>query len=45
MTASSLSSISIIPHLRVSSLSEIEPGYRSDTNTTAPVGEIPINPL
>ena len=45
MSVSPLSNMSRMPHFLVSSLSEIHPGYRSDTNTTAPLGEMPINPL
>ena len=45
MTESPSSSKSSIPERLVSSLSEIEPGYKSEMNVTAPDGEIRISPL
>ena len=43
ITESSLSNKSKRPLRLVSSLSEIQPGYRSETKTTAPDGDIPLD--
>ena len=44
ITEPPLSSRFRIPHLRVNSLIEMEPGKRSETNITAPDGEMPTVP-
>ena len=45
MTESPLSSKLSSPLWRVSSLSEMLPGYNFDTKVTAPDGDMPMSPL
>ena len=45
MTESPCSNKSSRALCRVSSLSEIDPEYKSETNVTAPDGDMPIRPL